>query len=415
MGLRKVRMLELQQVDQHRNGHHSLDAFHDKFSELMAYVSSVVVVSDDKLKLALLGLFAQGHLLLEDLPGVGKTLLAKTISSSLDGVFSRIQCTPDLLPSDITGTSVFDIRNQTFSYVPGPIFANVVVADELNRAGPRTQSALLEAMAEGQVSADGTIRPLPRPFFTIATQNMVETHGTFPQPNSQLDRFIVSMALGLPTPHQEMEILNRWEQPPAQKPPLLTPEEVASMQHSTRTVAVAISIKQYIVNLTAASRQQSQFTLGVSPRGSAAMLRACQAWAAFATLAAALALSVLIVRFLYPRWNAERHSEFSPSLANGTPGSTRRREMLSLYAKAERQIRKRTKTKRLPWQTAMEYTGRAAQDGSPAQAQLQWFVKAVWQAAYSPLEPPASMVDEGKHRLSSLRRALKENPRPGNA
>ena len=154
--------------------------------------TSLVVISDDKLKLALLGLFAQGHLLLEDLPGVGKTLLAKTISSSLDGVFSRIQFTPDLLPSDITGTSVFDLRNQTFEYVPGPIFANVVVADELNRAGPRTQSALLEAMAEGQVSADGKVRLLPRPFFTIATQNLVETHGTFPLPNSQMDRFMVS-------------------------------------------------------------------------------------------------------------------------------------------------------------------------------------------------------------------------------
>jgi len=135
----------------------------------------------------------------------------------------------------------------------------------------------------------------------------------------------------------------------------------------------------------------------------------------FTTLAAVLALSVFIVRFLYPRWTADRHSKFSPALAYATPGSTRRREMLSLYAKAERQIRKRTKTKRLPWQTAMEYTGKAAQDGSPVQAQLQWFVKTVWQAAYSPLEPPASMVNEGKQRLSSLRRALKEKPQPGSA
>ena len=274
-------MLELQQVNQHQNGYHGLDSFKEKFERLMAHVSSVVVISDDNLKLALLGLFAQGHLLLEDLPGVGKTLLAKTISTALDGVFSRIQFTPDLLPSDITGTSIFNLRNQTFEYVPGPIFANVVVADELNRAGPRTQSALLEAMAEGQVSADGKVRMLPRPFFTIATQNLVETHGTFPLPNSQLDRFLVSMALGLPTPDQEMEILNRWEQDVPQAPPVLTPQDVASMQDSARTVAVALSVKQYIVNLTAASRQQSQFTLGVSPRGSAAMLRASQAWAAF--------------------------------------------------------------------------------------------------------------------------------------
>ena len=145
-------MLELQQVDQHQNGYHGLDSFQERFDRLMSHVSSVVVISDDKLKLALLGLFAQGHLLLEDLPGVGKTLLAKTISFSLDGVFSRIQFTPDLLPSDITGTSIFGLRTQTFEYLPGPIFANVVVADELNRAGPRTQSALLESMAEGQVA-----------------------------------------------------------------------------------------------------------------------------------------------------------------------------------------------------------------------------------------------------------------------
>ena len=274
-------MLELQEVEQHQNGYHDLERFQENFQRLMSHVSSVVVISDDKLKLALLGLFAQGHLLLEDLPGVGKTLLAKTISTSLDGVFSRIQFTPDLLPSDITGTSIFDLHNQTFEYVPGPIFANVVVADELNRAGPRTQSALLEAMAEGQVSADGKVRLLPRPFFTIATQNLVETHGTFPLPNSQLDRFLVSMALGLPTPDQEMEILSRWEQglPPAS--PVLNPRDVASMQDLTRTVAVARAVKQYIVNLTAASRRQSQFILGVSPRGSAAMLRACQVWAAF--------------------------------------------------------------------------------------------------------------------------------------
>ena len=274
-------MLELQKVEQRQNGYHDLDSFQVKFERLMSHISNVVVITDDNLKLALLGLFAQGHLLLEDLPGVGKTLLAKTISFSLDGVFSRIQFTPDLLPSDITGTSIFDLRNQTFEYVPGPIFANIVVADELNRAGPRTQSALLEAMAEGQVSADGKVRMLPRPFFTIATQNLVETHGTFPLPNSQLDRFLVSMALGLPTPDQEMEILSRWEQDVPKASPVLTTQDVASMQDSTRTVAVARSIKQYIVNLTSASRQQSQFTLGVSPRGSAAMLRACQVWAAF--------------------------------------------------------------------------------------------------------------------------------------
>ena len=188
-----------------------LDSFQEQFEQLVDNVASVVVTSSHNIRLALLGLFAQGHVLLEDLPGVGKTLLAKTIAASIDGEFSRIQFTPDLLPSDITGTSVCDMRHQTFEFIPGPIFANVVVADELNRAGPRTQSALLEAMAEGQVSADGTLRPLPRPFMVIATQNMIESYGTFPLPNSQLDRFMVSMTLGLPTPEQEIEILQRTE------------------------------------------------------------------------------------------------------------------------------------------------------------------------------------------------------------
>ena len=206
-------------------------------------MASVVVTSRHNLHLALLGLFAQGHVLLEDLPGVGKTLLAKTIAASIDGQFSRIQFTPDLLPSDITGTSVFDMRDQTFRFVPGPIFANVVVADELNRAGPRTQSALLEAMAEAQVSADGTVRPLPRPFMVIATQNLIESYGTFPLPNSQLDRFLVSMSLGLPSPEQEMEILQRSQYGPNHwvVAPVLTPTQVVEMQETVLGGVVKIA------------------------------------------------------------------------------------------------------------------------------------------------------------------------------
>ena len=259
----------------------ALEHFQQRFEQLVSNVASVVVTSPHNIHLALLGLFAQGHVLLEDLPGVGKTLLAKTIAASIDGEFSRIQFTSDLLPSDITGTSVFDMQHQTFEFVPGPIFANIVLADELNRAGPRTQSALLEAMAESQVSADGNVRLLPRPFMVIATQNLIETHGTFPLPNSQLDRFMVSMRLGLPTPEQEMEILQRSEHGLSQVSPLLTTADVVQMQDMVLGVKAAEPVRQYIVNLAAASRACGYLGVGVSPRGSAALLRASQGWAAF--------------------------------------------------------------------------------------------------------------------------------------
>ena len=231
--------------------------------------------------MALIGLFAQGHVLLEDLPGVGKTLLAKTIAGSIDGRFSRIQFKPDLLPGDITGSSIFDSSNRSFSFMPGPIFANVVVANELNRTGPRTQSALLEAMAEGAVSSDGEIWRLPRPFLIIATQSLIETYGTFPLPNSQLDRVMISMELGLPTREQEMEILRRAELGASQVRPLLSPGDVVDMQDTVSNVHLADSVREYIVNLAAATRQSENISVGVSPRGSTVLQKACQAWAAF--------------------------------------------------------------------------------------------------------------------------------------
>ena len=264
------------------NGLEELDTFQERFEGLLDHIAGVVVTSRQNIRLALLGLFARGHILLDDLPGVGKTLLAKTIAASVQSEFSRIQFTPDLLPSDITGTSVFDMGKQAFQFMPGPIFANVVVADELNRTGPRTQSALLEAMAEGMVSADGTVWPLPHPFVIIATQNLVETHGTFPLPNSLLDRFMLSMTMGLPSTEEEVEILRRAECGIPAPGAVLTRSQVLEMQETALTVALAPNIMQYIANLAGASRTHRDITLGVSPRASASLLRACQAWAAFA-------------------------------------------------------------------------------------------------------------------------------------
>ena len=269
-----------ERTEVHTSGYRGIEVFQDRFNDIAKNVADVVVTSQKNIHLALLGLFAQGHVLLDDLPGVGKTLLAKTIADSIEGKFSRIQFTSDLLPTDITGTSVFDMQNQTFEFVPGPIFANVVVADELNRAGPRTQGALLEAMAEGQVSADGKRWALPQPFLIVATQNMIESHGTYPLPNSQLDRFMISMSLGLPSLEQEVEILDRSEHgfPPVRQ--VATAEEVVEMQQTAINVEVSRPIKEYVVNLAAATRENDDIVIGVSPRGSAALIRACQAWAA---------------------------------------------------------------------------------------------------------------------------------------
>ena len=255
--------------------------FQERFDTLAANIASVVVMPHRTIHFALLGLFAQGHILLEDLPGVGKTLLSKTIAQSVAGKFSRIQFTPDLLPSDITGTSVFDMQNNRFEFVPGPIFANVVLADEVNRTGPRTQSALLEAMGEYQVTTDGDRRPLPEPFMVIATQNSVESYGTFPLPNSQLDRFMVSMEVGLPTPEQEAEILSRSEHGLEEASPVLSTDDVLEMQRMVRQVLVAMPVKQYIANVVASTREHPAVAVGVSPRGSVSLLRAAQGWAAF--------------------------------------------------------------------------------------------------------------------------------------
>ena len=250
--------------------------FHERFSALFSNVAEVVLASERTIHFALLGLFAGGHILLEDLPGVGKTLLGKTIAQSIAGQFSRIQFTPDLLPTDITGSSIFDMRNNRFEFVPSPIFANSVLADEVNRMGPRTQSALLEAMGESQVTVDGAVRELPWPFMVVATQNLAESYGVFPLPNSQLDRFMISMNMGLPTPQQEVDILSRSEFGVPEVTPVLSADDVAEMQGLVRQVQVALPVKQYIVNLVASTRQHGSAAVGVSPRGAVSLLRAAQ-------------------------------------------------------------------------------------------------------------------------------------------
>ena len=259
----------------------SWQRFQENLRALSDNVSRGMVISERSLRFLLLALVCRGHLLLDDTPGVGKTLAAKTLAHSIRGKFARVQCTPDLLPGDITGTSVYRMSDGQFEFKPGPIFAHVLVADEINRADPRTQSALLEAMAEHQVTADGVELPLPRPFIVIATQNAAESHGVFQLPDSQLDRFLISMSLGLPSPSQEVEILSRAEHGFVDVGPVVTCEDVVSMQEVVLTVNVAAPMKEYLVRLAGASRDHPNAVRGASPRGTVLLQQAAQGWAAF--------------------------------------------------------------------------------------------------------------------------------------
>ena len=243
-------------------------------------IRQVVVASPDVIKMSLLGLLCQGHVLLDDFPGVGKTLLAKALAQSIQANFKRIQFTPDLLPTDITGASIYNPANSDFKFVPGPIFANIVLADEINRAGPRTQSALLEAMGEGYVTFDGIAHPLPKPFLVIATRNIAEMHGTFPLPQSQLDRFLLSFGIGYPERDEEVEILERHEHGEPSLGPVLTADDISTMQVQIQLVGVARPVKEYIANIVAETRRSSEIVIGVSPRGAVFLQRAAQARAA---------------------------------------------------------------------------------------------------------------------------------------
>jgi len=245
-------------------------------------IRTVVVARPEVIRMSLLGLLCQGHVLLDDFPGVGKTLLAKALAQSLHADFKRIQFTPDLLPTDITGSSIYSPTDSSFQFVPGPIFANIVLADEINRSSPRTQSALLEAMGEGRVTFDGISHELPRPFFVIATRNLAESHGTFPLPQSQLDRFLLSFGIGYPGINEEVEILERHEHGEVSLKPVLTADELADMQAQVYRVEVARPVKEYIAGIVAATRESGEIAIGVSPRGAVFLQRAAQAWAAMA-------------------------------------------------------------------------------------------------------------------------------------
>src|SRR2546428_427639 len=246
-------------------------------------VHRVIVGKQRVVRLAAAGLVAGGHVLLQDPPGTGKTLLARALATSVGGTFRRIQCTPDLLPSDITGSSIFNQKDLSFEFVAGPVFANIVLADEVNRATPRTQSALLEAMGEGQVTVEGVTRALERPFFVVATQNPTEFHGTYPLPESQLDRFVLAAEMGPPTQVEALEVLARREHgdPIAELGAVIDVQEVIELQDACLRVVAAPAIRTYIVALMQAIRARPDVVLPASMRAGVYLQRAAQAWALF--------------------------------------------------------------------------------------------------------------------------------------
>ena len=244
-------------------------------------VERVLVGKRSTIQLALVALLCEGHLLIEDVPGIGKTTLARAMARSIGGTFRRLQCTPDLLPSDVTGVSVFDQRTTQFEFRAGPVFANVLLADEINRATPRTQSAVLEAMQEAQVSVDGVTRPLPRPFVVLATQNPVELEGTFPLPEAQLDRFLMRLSLGYPSQEDEEALVSRGSSPSAEVlDAVVSTEDVLKAIAETGRVRFHEDVRRYLVQVTRATRSDQDVRLGASPRATLALHRASQAWAA---------------------------------------------------------------------------------------------------------------------------------------
>lgn len=251
-------------------------------SRLRENIMKVIVGKDEVINLTLAVVLCEGHLLLEDVPGIGKTTLARALAASLGCSYRRIQFTPDLLPSDVTGLSWFNQKKQEFEFRHGPVMSQVVLADEINRATPRTQSALLEAMQERQVTIDGVTHSLPRPFLVMATQNPVELEGTFPLPEAQIDRFLMRIAIGYPNETEENSILERFRlsDPLPDLKPVTTPKEILDLQQERRQVRVAEPVREYIVRVARATRGHPEIELGISPRGTLSLYQASQAWAA---------------------------------------------------------------------------------------------------------------------------------------
>lgn len=255
-----------------------LDRIRDVAKRIKENIKKVIVGKDNVIDLMLISLISSGHVLLEDVPGTGKTMLAKSLAKSLDCSFKRVQFTPDLLPSDLSGINFYNQKEGEFEFRPGPIFTNILLADEINRATPRTQSSLLECMEEKQVTVDGETRLLDQPFMVIATQNPVEIQGTFPLPEAQLDRFLIKVDMGYPDTNEGIEILRRFKErnPLAEIEAVASKEEIIKAQQNYSKVFVSDDILNYIVRIVELTRQHSDVTLGVSPRGSQALLKAAQ-------------------------------------------------------------------------------------------------------------------------------------------
>ncbi|MGG1662579.1 AAA family ATPase [Brevibacillus sp. NRS-1366] len=254
---------------------------HPAVTKLIENIEKVLIGKRPVIEMMVAAVLANGHVLLEDVPGVGKTMLVRALAKSVGGEFKRIQFTPDLLPTDVTGVAIFNQKSLEFEFRQGPLFANVILADEINRTSPKTQSSLLEAMEERSVTVDGVTYRLPEPFFVMATQNPLEYEGTFPLPEAQLDRFLMQLRLGYPSVDEEMRMLSRFSDanPLEQLEPVMTAKELAQLQQQVSAVKISEGIKEYIVRLCHRTRDHHHVYLGVSPRGSLALYRAAQALA----------------------------------------------------------------------------------------------------------------------------------------